>query len=112
MIPELKEQFSKKLRDMAQVLVFEKEAIFSYLLTAIDDLTEWVDQNFDAKCSVGTGENMLDAQVMPKIADGLLPCPFCGGNDCLWSEDGYPEVKCLTHSKDSAEVREKWNTRK
>ena len=74
---------------------------------AFEQVKKFIKDNFEPKKA-----NPVENRVMPKIADGLLPCPFCGGNDCLWSEDGYPEVKCLTHSKDSAEVREKWNTRK
>ena len=53
--------------------------------------------------------NPVENRVMPQ--GELLPCPFCGGNDCLWSDDGYPEVKCLTRSKNSEEVTAKWNKR-
>ena len=103
---------AKEILSILKVCGYRDSELTANLLNVVDKeaSTEYLNDLDEFFTNVSKHEGIdHELRVIPQ--GELLPCPFCGGNDCLWSDDGYPEVKCLTGSKSSEEVTAKWNKR-
>lgn len=76
---ELKKEFYKKFWNKAVV----------HTDADVEQMYSWITENFEPK------SRPLEAGVIKKNAEGLLPCPFCGETEIrLWRDDSYMIIKC------------------